>query len=118
MKIVADENVDRQIVDLLRADEHDVLYVAELYSGLDDEAVLFRSQASGAVLLTADRDFGDLVFRQHLLHSGVLLIRLSSLRPDEKAALVAATFDQHGEELRTAFAVLTKRALRIRKASA
>ena len=36
MKILADENVDREIVDRLRAQGHDVLYVAEDYAGIDD----------------------------------------------------------------------------------
>lgn len=61
------------------------------------------------------KDFGDLVFRQHLLHAGVLLVRLAGIRPDVKAGLVAATFDRHGEELRSGFAVLTRRSLQFRK---
>ena len=85
MKIVADESVDKQIVDRLRADGHEVLFVAELDPGIDDETVLLRSRQSSALLLTADKDFGELVFRQRLLHSGVLLIRLAGLTPDRKA---------------------------------
>ena len=65
--------------------------------------------------MTADKDFGDLVFRQRLLHSGVLLIRLAGVRSDVKAGLVSATFDQHGAELSSGFAVLSKRSLRFRK---
>ena len=62
MKIVADESVDRQIVDRLRADGHEVLFVAELDPGIDDETVLLRSRQSSAILLTADKGFGELVF--------------------------------------------------------
>ena len=48
MKIVADESVDKQIVDRLRANGHDVLFVAELAPGIDDETVLGRvGQALG-----------------------------------------------------------------------
>ena len=115
MKVLADENMDREIVDRLRADGHDVLYVAEDYAGIDDQAVLDRSLRAGAVLLTADKDFGDVVFRQRLLHSGVLLVRLAGVRPDMKAGLVADVFDRHGEELRSGFGVLSKRSLRFRK---
>ena len=115
MKIVADENVDKEIVDRLRADGHDVLYIAEENAGIDDRTVLDRSLQTGAILLTADKDFGDLVFRQRLVHSGVLLVRLAGVRPDLKAGLVATTFDRHGEELRSGFAVLSKRNLRFRK---
>ena len=115
MKIVADENVDRQIVDRLRADGHEVLFVAELDPGIDDETVLLRSRQTNAILLTADKDFGELVFRQHLVHTGVLLIRLAGIEPDAKAALVATIFDRHGEELGTGFAVLSERSFRLRK---
>ena len=115
MKIVADENVDQQIVDRLRADGHEVLFVAELDPGIDDEAVLLRSRQTNAILLTADKDFGELVFRQRLVHAGILLIRLAGLAPDVKAALVAATFRQHGEGLSAGFAVLSEHSLRLRK---
>ncbi len=115
MKVVADENIDKEIVDRLRADGHDVLYVAEAEPGIDDRAVLDQSLQSDRVLLTADKDFGDLVFRQRLPHSGVLLVRLEGIGPEMKAALVAATFDGHGEELGSGFAVLSRRSLRFRK---
>lgn len=112
---MADENVDKEIVDRLRADGHDVLFIAEDAPGIDDQAVLDRSRQTDGVLLTADKDFGDLVFRQRLLHSGVLLVRLAGVRPDMKSGLVAATFARHGKELRSGFAVLSKRSLRFRK---
>jgi predicted nuclease of predicted toxin-antitoxin system len=115
VKIVADESVDKQIVDRLRVNGHDVVFIAELAPGIDDETVLGHSRQANAILLTADKDFGELVFRQHLLHSGVLLIRLAGLNPNLKADLVATTFEQHGDELSAGFAVLSRRALRLRK---
>lgn len=115
MRIVADESIDRQIVERLRLGGHDVLYIAELDPGIDDETVLNRSRQLDAVLLTADKDFGELVLRQRIPHSGVLLIRLAGLTPDLKAELTAAIFDQHAEELSGGIAVLSKAALRIRK---
>lgn len=115
MKIVADESVDKQIVDALRSNGHNVLFIAELAPGIDDEAVLLRSRESNAILLTADKDFGELVFRQRLLHAGVVLIRLAGLKPETKAELVATAFEQHADELQIGFAVLSRRALRVRK---
>jgi predicted nuclease of predicted toxin-antitoxin system len=115
VKIFADESVDRQIVAGLRAAGHEVLFVAELDPGIDDEKVLSESRQRNALLVTADKDFGELVFRQRLLHSGVLLIRLFGLDPAAKADLVASAFDRHGEQLQGGFSVLTERALRIRR---
>ena len=79
MNIFADESVDRQVVERLRSTGHTVEYVAELSPGLADEEVLKLSLERQALLLTADKDFGDLVFRRGLLHSGVFLYRLAGL---------------------------------------
>jgi predicted nuclease of predicted toxin-antitoxin system len=62
VKIVADESVDRQIVDRLRADGHDVLAIAELDPGITDDAVLLKSRESNAVLVTADKDLVNSYF--------------------------------------------------------
>lgn len=64
MKILADEGVDRPIVELLRQSGHQVWYVAELEPGISDNVVLDLANRERAILLTADRDFGELVFRQ------------------------------------------------------
>jgi predicted nuclease of predicted toxin-antitoxin system len=114
LNLLADESVDKQIVERLRADGHIIQFVAEFDPGLEDEAVLLKSRQSNAILLTADKDFGELVFRQRLLHSGVLLVRLAGRRPDEKAELVSRVLAEHSRELYRAFAVLSPRALRIR----
>jgi len=75
-----------------------ICFAISLDPGIDDEGVLLRSRQANAILLTADKDFGELVFRQRLLHSGVLLFRLGGLEPDAKAGLVATAFDRHGED--------------------
>ena len=115
MNIVADESVDGQIVDRLRDDGHTVQYIAELNPGIDDETVIAKSREADAVLLTADKDFGELVFRQHLLHSGIVLIRAAGIEPEAKADLVSRAFTEHSRELYRAFAVLSGRALRVRE---
>jgi len=56
---LADEGVDRQIVERLRLDGHEVSYVAEMAPGIMDEVVLRESRDSSSVLITADKDFGD-----------------------------------------------------------
>ena len=55
--------MDKQIVDRLREDGHEVVFVAALTPGIDDPTVLFRSQQASALPATADKDFGELVFR-------------------------------------------------------
>ena len=57
MNLVADEGVDRPVVERLRQDGHDVVYVAELSPSIPDEEVLQQTNARRAVLVTADKDF-------------------------------------------------------------
>lgn len=115
MRFVADESVDKQIVDRLRAAGHSVLFIAEQEPGVNDEIVLARSREQDAVLVTADKDFGELVFRQHLVHCGILLIRLAGLRPEAKAELVQWAIQRHADALSSGFCVLTRRSFRARR---
>lgn len=117
MRLVADEGVDRHIVQRLRTDGHSVLYIAESHPGMDDDSVLRAAMQEQGLLLTADLDFGEMVFLQHKTTSGVLLMRLQGLSPEDKADLIAATIAEHGSELLNAFSVVAPRGLRIRPQS-
>ena len=66
--------------------------MAEQTPGVSDDTVLDRAQRTGAVLLTADKDFGELVYRQRRAAGGVVLIRLAGLGADRKAEVVATVF--------------------------
>ena len=115
MKFLADESVDRQIVDRLRQEGHIVQYVAELEPGISDDEVLELANHELALLLTADKDFGELVFRQRRMAAGVVLIRLAGLSSVGKANLVASAINQHAGDIAQGFTVISVGALRIRK---
>lgn len=118
MNILADESIDRQIVERLRQDGHLVYYVAEMDPGIADDTVLHLANQNEAILLTADKDFGELVFRQHQLTLGVVLVRLAGLSPIHKAEIVSSTIGRHLSELPDRFAVITPGVLRIRRPGA
>ena len=67
------------VVDRLRADDHSVIFVAEMWPGIGDTEVLAVSRSAEALPITADKDFGELVFRQGLRLCGVLLIRWAGI---------------------------------------
>ena len=114
MHLFADEGVERQVVERLRQDGYQVHYVAEMDPGISDDEILQQANQAEALLVTADKDFGELVFRLGQAASGVVLLRLAGLSPDTKAKLVAAVFRQHADELQAAFSVVTPGGIRIR----
>jgi predicted nuclease of predicted toxin-antitoxin system len=115
VKFLADEGVDRQIVETLRQSGHQVLYVAEMEPGITDESVLALANRESALLLTADKDFGEMAFRQRLHMHGIVLIRLAGLSPIRKAETVASAVNQHAGELPHAFTVITPGICRVRR---
>ncbi|MBP8972951.1 MAG: DUF5615 family PIN-like protein [Anaerolineae bacterium] len=117
MNFLADESVDQSIVQRLRQDGHLVAYVTELGPGMTDAEVLSLADQEGSLLLTADKDFGELVFRQRLHTHGVVLVRLPGLSPARKAEIVAFAIGEHAPELPQSFAVIMPGTLRIRRAS-
>jgi predicted nuclease of predicted toxin-antitoxin system len=115
MKLVADESVDFPIIEALRAAGHEVLAVVELAAGINDETVLELANQSHALLLTADKDFGELVYRLQRVHWGVVLIRLAGLEPRQKAILVERIFRMRSRELPNAFTVINRNTVRVRR---
>ena len=115
MKFLAGESIDRQVVDRLRIDGLEVQYVTEMEPGISDDLVLSRANQEMAILVTSDKDFGELVFRQKRISVGVILTRLAGLSPDQKAELISTAINQHLTELEKAFTVIVPGSIRIRR---
>ena len=75
LRFLADESCDFAAVRALRAAGFDVLSVAEALAGADDEGVIALALREGRILLTEDKDFGQLVFAAGRKSVGVVLIR-------------------------------------------
>jgi predicted nuclease of predicted toxin-antitoxin system len=115
MRFLADESVERKVVEKLREEGFEVISVADIVAGLPDEAVLALARQKQAVLITADKDFGELVYRRGALHEGVVLIRLGDLPSEQKAETVCQVVKCYGSALKNAFAVISETGVRIRQ---
>lgn len=112
--IVADENIPAPVVAALRAAGLLVTYISEVAPSIDDEAVLALALGEGALLLTAYKDFGELVYLRRLATAGVVLLRLGEVPDDQQARVVTGLLDAHQTELIGAFTVVTPSRVRIR----
>jgi predicted nuclease of predicted toxin-antitoxin system len=80
MRLLANESLPRAAVDMLRLMGHDVLWIAEECPSVRDEYVLELAVRESRILLTQDKDFGELAFRRGLpATSGVVLLRLAPI---------------------------------------
>jgi predicted nuclease of predicted toxin-antitoxin system len=68
----------------------------------------------GVVLLTGDKDFGEMAYRDKRFTCGIVLIRLAGLSNHEKSEIVANVIREHSNELGNAFTVISSHNLRIR----
>ncbi len=115
MIIVADENIGPEIVRGLRDNGHSVSWISEGFRGSDDPIVRAKALKSHALLITQDKDFGELVFSQNLPSSGVLLLRIHDMTYRERTVQVLETIRREGASLLGRFSVLTAAGLRSRE---
>ncbi len=83
--------------------------------GISDDAVLLMANGLHAIVITQDKDFGELVFRQNRVTNGILLIRLPGYSADDRAQLVCSVIKEHANSFEGAFSVLSAQCLRVRK---
>jgi predicted nuclease of predicted toxin-antitoxin system len=91
MRLCANENISEDCVVKLRQNGHDVLWIRESAPGSSDEDVLARAHRENRVLITFDKDFGQLVFQQGARAAhGVILFRISQFSSVAAAERVSA----------------------------
>ena len=114
MRFLANENVSATVVQGLRARGHDVTWACEGLRGAADAAILACAQSEQRIVLTHDKDFGELAFRLGLpANCGIVLLRLAGNGPqaDNRRALEA--LDSRDDWVGH-FAVITDDRLRMR----
>jgi predicted nuclease of predicted toxin-antitoxin system len=118
LRILADENVPRPIVVWLRGEGHDVLYAAESRAQTSDDDLLSEAEAQGYVVLTEDKDFGSLVFRDRRNTHGVILLRMENRPAADRLARLQSVWAAIESNLPGHFIVLTEKRLRMRPLAA
>ncbi len=115
MRLLANENVSRSVIQDLRQPGYDILSVKEAMRASSDEDVLARAQAEHRIVVTHDKGFGELAFRYGLpADCGVVLLRLSgvSSEADNRRAIEALA---SGVEFGGHFSVVTDDRIRTRR---
>jgi len=109
----ADESCDFAVVRALCAAGYDVLAVAERSPGARDEDVIRLATTEGRILLTEDKDFGQLVFAAGKETCGVIFIRYPAGFRSELPRRVLDAVKRESSRMQTAFVVLQPKRMRI-----
>lgn len=114
MKFLADECCDTELVTLLRSEGHDVLYVMEFKPGALDKKVLEKAFAEKRILLTEDKDFGELVYRLKKPAYSIVLLRFEVRERHLKWSRLSELISQHGSKLEGHFIIVDVAKFRFR----
>lgn len=114
MRFVVDESVEAPIYRRLELAGHGVWSVGAHAAGSSDTEVLNYAQTKDAILLTADKDFGDLVYRGLLQVRGVVLLRLHGLPLTTAVEKAMSAIESVATHLDGSFIVITPEQIRVR----
>jgi predicted nuclease of predicted toxin-antitoxin system len=95
MRLLANENVAGELVSALRGVGHDVAWIATDAPGASDTAVLEQATAEDRIVLTFDKDFGELAFRgRSPVSTGVILLRVQGSSAAAMVQIVVAALQE------------------------
>lgn len=115
MKFVVDECVGPAVARWLSEQGHDVFSVYDQARGMSDEDVIATSAKSRRILITNDKDFGEKVYRDRLLHSGVILLRLANQSAAAKVDALSRLLSAFADRIAGSFTVVAEKQVRFGK---
>jgi predicted nuclease of predicted toxin-antitoxin system len=109
MKFLLDENIERRLAVFLKQQGYDIKSVGHDYpKAIRDKEVLALALQEQRILITSDyTDYYDLIFRKHLPHFGIVILRLNDLALPAKQQRVREVIDTQGESLEQTYRVVT-----------
>lgn len=106
MQFLADESCDFGVVLALRAAGHDVVAIAEVSPREEDDSVMERALRAERLVVTEDKDFGQLVYANRKATGGVLFLRFPAKARASIAKTVVDIVRRRGERLKGRFTVV------------
>ncbi len=111
---LADENLEYRIITHLRKKGYDVFAITEGLASMKDENVIENAYHENRIILTNDKDFGDLIFLQKLRHKGVILFRFKNENILDKIDAIDILLKNHKDKLQNKFVLVEDTRVKIR----
>jgi predicted nuclease of predicted toxin-antitoxin system len=110
--ILADENIDRLIIESLRKIGFEVYSIKESMPGISDKSIVEFSKSPKRVILTNDKDFGNWVFAHHVQGLSVVLLRYQFQDRVKMLDIIKNFFKDHKNSLEGKFITITVNKIR------
>lgn len=115
LKFLADVGVGKKVEDFLYKSGYDVLPVRKINPRMSDSEIIGIAAKDNRIIITMDKDIGELVYNSDLIHKGILLLRTENCSGDKKAKILSEILIKYSSELEDNFCVFSKDRLRIRR---
>lgn len=115
LKFLIDVGVSKVAEEWMRSEGYNVLTVREIDPRMSDVDILSLAVAEQRILITMDKDFGELVYHSGQPHAGVLLLRMEEATSLEKIAAIRQILAIHADKLVGHFCVYQNQRLRVRR---
>ena len=114
-KFIVDESVDFPVFKYLKKRGYDVSSIVEDFPSLDDVFILKKAFEENRILVTNDKDFGALIFKEKLKSKGVILFRLQDQSSKAKIKVLELVINNYSSKLLGNFIVVSESKVRIKK---
>lgn len=112
LKFLANVNIEKPIIDFLIEKGIDVVWVAEIDKRMPDIKVCEIANNEKRIILTNDKDFGEIVFLQRMVSRGIVLFRVKGQDVSVKISLIEKLLNKYADKIMGHFVVVTKEKFR------
>ncbi len=112
MRFLVDECTGSKVAEWLRGENHEVFSVFDEARGMTDNEILIKAFTENWILITNDKDFGEMVFRERRKHQGVVFMQLDDEQAANKIKILRRLLEGYAEKLPEQFVVVTETKVR------
>jgi predicted nuclease of predicted toxin-antitoxin system len=117
LKFLVDVGVGRTVEEFLLEKGYDTKAVRSLDQGMPDQEIIRLATSERRMVITMDKDFGELVYHSGMDHCGILLLRLEDATGVEKRRVISRILAKYSDKMENNFCVYQNNKFRIRKLS-
>lgn len=113
MRFLVDECTGSKVANWLRDANYEVFSVFDEARGITDDEILTKAFVENWILITNDKDFGEMIYRERREHHGIIFMRLGDERAINKIEVLEKLLENYAEKLPEQFVTVTETEVRI-----